>query len=325
MDGGREEVEAALADWSLTLDAEVGRSSSSGVELAQAAVEQDADAVVIELGTNDTSSSVFRAHLIETLDTVAGSPSDLADGQGARGRPEHPRGQCGDPRGRADLPERLDRRLDRLRTRRGGADRRNPPRRRLPGSRGRTPRADPFGMAGRAAPEGSDHLWPGHRARDILTGLGDERAGGAGIRRLVCIVLGLPDLTWPGDLSMPPAARLARGFCSPRSYLSIALRPYTRLVMLRNGGGQEPDAAGCSRRSARRSARSAASRGIPDETARAISRSSRSIVGAILPGRRWTTISSLPTADSRRRITTSPGFWRSRYSASETISPMGPS
>ncbi len=83
MDGGREEVEAALADWSLTLDAEVGRSSASGVELAQAAVEQDADAVVIELGTNDTSSSVFRAHLVETLDTVAGVP--LVIWQTARG------------------------------------------------------------------------------------------------------------------------------------------------------------------------------------------------------------------------------------------------
>jgi lysophospholipase L1-like esterase len=83
MDGGRDEVEAALADWSLTLDAEVGRSSSSGVELAQAAVEQDADAVVIELGTNDTSSSVFRANLVETLDTVAGVP--LVIWQTARG------------------------------------------------------------------------------------------------------------------------------------------------------------------------------------------------------------------------------------------------
>lgn len=83
MDGGRENVETALADWSLTLDAEVGRSSSSGVELAQAAVEQDADAVVIELGTNDTSAAVFRDHLVETLDTVAGIP--LVIWQTARG------------------------------------------------------------------------------------------------------------------------------------------------------------------------------------------------------------------------------------------------
>ncbi len=83
MDGGREGVEEALADWSLTLDAEVGRSSSSGVELAQAAVEQDADAVVIELGTNDVSSEVFRAHLVEILDTLAGVP--LVIWQTARG------------------------------------------------------------------------------------------------------------------------------------------------------------------------------------------------------------------------------------------------
>jgi hypothetical protein len=64
-------------------------------------------------------------------------------------------------------------------------------------------------------------VWPESRSRDVLTAQ-RERAGGAGIRRLVCIVLGPPDLTWPGGLSMPPAARLARGFCSPRSYLSIA-------------------------------------------------------------------------------------------------------
>ena len=86
MDGGREEVEAALADWSLTLDAEVGRSSSAGVALAQAAVEQGADAVVIELGTNDASSAVFRDHLIETLDSVAGVP--LVIWQTARGPEE---------------------------------------------------------------------------------------------------------------------------------------------------------------------------------------------------------------------------------------------
>ena len=46
-------------------------------------------------------------------------------------------------------------------------------------------------------------------------------------------MLGPPDLTWPGGLSMPPAARLARGFCSPRSYLSIAVRPYTRPLQVR--------------------------------------------------------------------------------------------
>jgi hypothetical protein len=86
LDGGRDEVEAALADWSLTLDAEVGRSSSSGVELARTAVEQDADAVVVELGTNDASADVFRTHLVETLDILAGVP--LVIWQTARGPEE---------------------------------------------------------------------------------------------------------------------------------------------------------------------------------------------------------------------------------------------
>ena len=74
MDGGRDEVETAFTDWSLTIDAEVGRSSSAGVAFAQAAVEQDADAVVVELGTNDPSAVEFRAHLVETLDILKGIP-----------------------------------------------------------------------------------------------------------------------------------------------------------------------------------------------------------------------------------------------------------
>lgn len=83
LDGGRDTVEAALADWNLTLDAEVGRSSSSGVALAERAVEEDAEAVVIELGTNDSSAATFRGHLIETLDVVRGVP--LVIWQTARG------------------------------------------------------------------------------------------------------------------------------------------------------------------------------------------------------------------------------------------------
>jgi len=74
LDGGREAIEAQLADWNLTLDAEVGRSSSSGVALAQAAADQGADAVVVELGTNDSSSSAFRGYLVETLNILASVP-----------------------------------------------------------------------------------------------------------------------------------------------------------------------------------------------------------------------------------------------------------
>jgi hypothetical protein len=81
--GGRDAVEAGLSDWSLTLDAEVGRSTSSGVALAEEAVAQDADAVVVELGTNDFSPVAFRGYLIQTLDILASVP--LVIWQTARG------------------------------------------------------------------------------------------------------------------------------------------------------------------------------------------------------------------------------------------------
>jgi hypothetical protein len=74
LDGGRDVLESRLADWNITLDAEVGRSSSSGVAPAQAAAVQGADAVVVELGTNDSSANAFRSYLIDTLNSLAGVP-----------------------------------------------------------------------------------------------------------------------------------------------------------------------------------------------------------------------------------------------------------
>ena len=74
LDGGRDAIEVGLSGWGVTLDAEVGRSSSSGVVLTQDAAAQGADAVVVELGTNDPSSATFRDHLIETLDSLAVVP-----------------------------------------------------------------------------------------------------------------------------------------------------------------------------------------------------------------------------------------------------------
>lgn len=74
LDGGRDAVEAGVSEWSVTLDAEVGRPSSSGVALATDAAEQDADVVVMELGTNDSSAEAFRAYLVETLDTLMSVP-----------------------------------------------------------------------------------------------------------------------------------------------------------------------------------------------------------------------------------------------------------
>lgn len=74
LDGGRDAVEATLSDWSVTVDAEVGRSASSGVALAQTAADEDADAVVMELGTNDASVPGFRSAMVETLDSLARVP-----------------------------------------------------------------------------------------------------------------------------------------------------------------------------------------------------------------------------------------------------------
>jgi hypothetical protein len=74
LDGGREIVEERLAAWDLTLDAEVGRSSSSAPGIVHEAVDGGADVVVVELGTNDSSAPVFREHLFETLDTLIGVP-----------------------------------------------------------------------------------------------------------------------------------------------------------------------------------------------------------------------------------------------------------
>lgn len=83
LDGGRDAVESGLSDWNVTLDAEVGRSTSSGIALAEDAVAQDADAVVVELGTNDFSPVAFRDYLIQTLDILA--PVPLVIWQTARG------------------------------------------------------------------------------------------------------------------------------------------------------------------------------------------------------------------------------------------------
>ncbi len=74
LDGGHDAVEAGLYEWNVTLDAEVGRPSSSGVSLATDAAEQDADVVVVELGTNDSFTDAFRDYLVKTLDVLRTTP-----------------------------------------------------------------------------------------------------------------------------------------------------------------------------------------------------------------------------------------------------------
>lgn len=74
LDGGRDAVAEALAGWTLTIDAEVGRPSSQGIPPAAEAAGLGADVVVIELGTNDSSPSDFHDHLIESLDLLRDVP-----------------------------------------------------------------------------------------------------------------------------------------------------------------------------------------------------------------------------------------------------------
>lgn len=82
--GGRRHVLRSLEDaWSVRLDAEVGRPSSSGVRLAEETVAQGGDVVLVELGTNDSSEVEFRDHLIETLEVLRDVP--LVLWQTARG------------------------------------------------------------------------------------------------------------------------------------------------------------------------------------------------------------------------------------------------
>ena len=224
------------------------------------AVDGGPDVVVVELGTNDSDAPTFREHLVETLETCRACPSSC-------GRPRGPGGRDDDPgRERRDPRRWPPTRTSRSRTGRRSC-RRRPcrPTASIPTRTSCTsrPTCSPRccgsgaprsrGTVRRPAAEG----WS-ERPPECLR---HERAGRAGIRRLVCIVLGPPDLTWPGGLSMPPAARLARGFCSPRSYLSIALRTYTRGTRLRKRAATSrtrPDVRG-GRRAAPRSAASVAS------------------------------------------------------------------
>jgi hypothetical protein len=59
LDGAADAVTAALPDWMLTVDAEVGRSSSGGVTVAESILPPLPDVVVVELGVNDHDPSVF--------------------------------------------------------------------------------------------------------------------------------------------------------------------------------------------------------------------------------------------------------------------------
>jgi hypothetical protein len=74
LDGARDVLPVALPRWRMTLDAEIGRTSSGGLSpLAQAAASAP-EVVVVELGTNDEDPSVFRANADTMLTALAPIP-----------------------------------------------------------------------------------------------------------------------------------------------------------------------------------------------------------------------------------------------------------
>jgi hypothetical protein len=84
--GGQYAIADALPEWQLGVDAENGRSSSSGVAVAQAQSGLDHDVVVLELGTNDQSPTAFRANATEILGALKRVP--LVLWQTVKGPPE---------------------------------------------------------------------------------------------------------------------------------------------------------------------------------------------------------------------------------------------
>ena len=63
MDGSQEELVAALPDWSLAIDAEVGRGSFGAASVAEALPLPMPDVVVIEIGVNDADATTFASNL----------------------------------------------------------------------------------------------------------------------------------------------------------------------------------------------------------------------------------------------------------------------
>ena len=68
-DGASLMLEERLPSWTLTIDAEIGRASYHGAVIAEE-MEGVPDAVVFELGVNDTSADTFSANAARAVDAV---------------------------------------------------------------------------------------------------------------------------------------------------------------------------------------------------------------------------------------------------------------
>lgn len=71
---GQYAISAALPDWTVVADGSNGRSSISGVAIAQTQADAGYDVVVVELGTNDQSEAPFRDHAREILSSLRHVP-----------------------------------------------------------------------------------------------------------------------------------------------------------------------------------------------------------------------------------------------------------
>lgn len=74
LDGARYDVQDELSGWTTTIEAEIGRSSSSGVALAQAREFFPPTVAVVELGTNDADPSLFADNARSILDALDAAP-----------------------------------------------------------------------------------------------------------------------------------------------------------------------------------------------------------------------------------------------------------
>jgi hypothetical protein len=76
LDGAADATIEALPGWEVTIDAEVGRSSSGGVAVVEG-VLWSPDVVVLELGTNDVDADAFRANAARILAAPSVVEADL--------------------------------------------------------------------------------------------------------------------------------------------------------------------------------------------------------------------------------------------------------
>ncbi|HJX07876.1 MAG TPA: hypothetical protein VJ736_07380 [Actinomycetota bacterium] len=73
LDGGQTDVVAGLPDWTVTIDALIGRGSSGAAGVAEALPSPAADVVVIEIGVNDPDASITAANAERIISVQGGA------------------------------------------------------------------------------------------------------------------------------------------------------------------------------------------------------------------------------------------------------------